>query len=82
MSLASPSKVNTVNDDAPTSRISDQISRIFLLIAQNHLGLDTLDVPLRNAFEAAFKAGAMLGTAMPKATESELADADLGAHHF
>ena len=76
MSLAS--QVN----DAPTSGIPEQINRIFLLIAQKHLGLDTLDVPLRNAFEAAFKAGAVLGTAMPKATESELADVDLGAHHF
>ena len=69
-------------DDAPTSGISDQISRIFLLIAQKHLGLDTLDVPLRKAFEAAFKAGAVLGTAIPQATESELAAPALGTHHF
>ena len=79
MSLASQVDVN---DDAPTSGISDQISRIFLLIAQKHLGLDTLDVPLRKAFEAAFKAGAVLGNALPQAAESGLADADLGAHHF
>ena len=82
MSLASISTVNTVNEDAPPAGISEQINRIFLLIAQKHLGLDTLDVPLRKAFEAAFKAGAVLGTALPKAAESGLADADLGADHF
>jgi len=64
-----------------------QIDTILTLIAQKHLGLDTLETRhadsldfhdtavwcIRHALEAAFKAGVELGAAMPKATEAEVA---------
>lgn len=64
-----------------------QIETILTLIAQKHLGVETLERrysdrldfydtgvwSIREALEAAFKAGAELGAAMPKATESEIA---------
>ena len=64
-----------------------QIGTILPLIARKHLGLDTLQTRhadsldfhdtavwcIRDALEAAFKAGVELGAAMPKATESEIA---------
>ncbi|EPW2942135.1 DUF6900 domain-containing protein [Pseudomonas aeruginosa] len=64
-----------------------QIDTILALIAQKHLGLDTLETRhadsldfhdtavwcIRDALEAAFKAGVELGAAMPKATEAEIA---------
>lgn len=63
------------------------IENILTLIAQNKLGIETLETRnsdrldfhdvavwcLRDALEAAFKAGAELGAAMPKASEAELA---------
>ena len=65
-----------------------QIETILTLIAQKHLGVETLETRrsdrldfydtavwnIREALEAAFKAGAELGAAMPKATESEIAN--------
>ncbi|EKT4073768.1 MULTISPECIES: DUF6900 domain-containing protein [Gammaproteobacteria] len=64
-----------------------QIDTILSLIAQKHLGLDTLKTRhadsldfhdtavwcIRGALEAAFRAGVELGAAMPKATEAEVA---------
>ena len=64
-----------------------QIDTILSLIARKHLGLDTLETRhadsldfhdtavwcIRDALEAAFKAGVELGAAMPKATEAEIA---------
>lgn len=64
-----------------------QIDTILTLIAQKHLRIDTLETRhadsldfhdtavwnIRDALEAAFKAGVELGAAMPKATESEIA---------
>ncbi|MDI4092158.1 hypothetical protein U5F73_17550 [Stenotrophomonas pavanii] len=64
-----------------------QIDTILSLIAQKHLGLDTLKTRhadsldfhdtavwcIRDALEAAFRAGVELGAAMPKATEAEVA---------
>jgi len=64
-----------------------QIDTILTLIAQKHLGLDTLQTRhadsldfhdtavwcIREALEAAFKAGVELGAAMPKPTEAEVA---------
>jgi hypothetical protein len=64
-----------------------QIDTILTLIAQKHLGLDTLETRhadsldfhdtavwcIRDALEAAFKAGVELGASMPKATEAEIA---------
>jgi hypothetical protein len=64
-----------------------QIDTILTLIAQKHLGIDTLQTRhadsldfhdtavwcLKDALEAAFKAGVELGAAMPSATESEIA---------
>ncbi|MFP6411755.1 DUF6900 domain-containing protein [Pseudomonas aeruginosa] len=63
-----------------------QIDTILSLIAQKHLGLDTLKTRhadsldfhdtavwcIRDALEAAFRAGVELGAAMPKATEAEV----------
>ena len=63
---------------------------ILTLIAKKHLGIDTLETRksdgldfhdvsvwcLRDALEAAFKAGAEVGIATPKATEQEIAGAD------
>ena len=59
-------------------------------IAKKHLDIDTLETRksdpldfhevavwcLRDALEAAFKAGAEVGIATPKATEQEIAGAD------
>ena len=64
-----------------------QIDTILSLIARKHLGLDTLETRhadsldfhdtavwcIRDALEAAFKAGVELGTSIPKATEGEIA---------
>lgn len=66
-----------------------QIDNILTLIAQKHLDIDTLETQksdrldfhdvavwrLRDALEAAFKAGAELGASIPKATEQEIANA-------
>ena len=63
------------------------INTILTLIAQNKLGIETLETRksdrldfhdvavwcIRDALEAAFKAGAEVGAAMPKATETEIA---------
>lgn len=65
-----------------------QIETILTLIAQKHLGVETLQTRksdhldfhdtavwcIRDALEAAFKAGAELGASIPKATESEIAN--------
>ena len=64
-----------------------QIETILTLIAQKHLGIETLETRrsdsldfhdtavwcLKDALEAAFKAGVELGASMPKATEAEIA---------
>ena len=64
-----------------------QIDTILTLIAQKHLGIETLQTRnadsldfhdtavwcIRDALEAAFKAGVELGTSIPKATEGEIA---------
>jgi hypothetical protein len=66
-----------------------QIDNILTLIAQKHLDIDTLETQksdrldfhdvavwrLRDALEAAFKAGAELGASLPKATEQDIANA-------
>ena len=66
-----------------------QIDNILTLIAQKHLDINTLETQksdrldfhdvavwrLRDALEAAFKAGAVLGASLPKATEQEIANA-------
>ena len=63
-----------------------QIDTILTLIAQKHLGIDTLQTRhtdsldfhdtavwcIRDALEAAFKAGVELGASSPKATEAEI----------
>ncbi|BAO82929.1 predicted hydrolase [Serpentinimonas maccroryi] len=63
-----------------------QIETILTLIAQKHLGIETLETRrsdsldfhdtavwrLKDALEAAFKAGVELGASMPSATESEI----------
>ena len=63
------------------------IDQIFTLIAQQHRQIETLETRnsdrldfhdvavwgVRQALEAAFKAGVELGTSMPKATEAEIA---------
>ena len=65
-----------------------QIETVLTLIAQKHLGIETLQTRnsdrldfhdtavwcIRDALEAAFKAGAELGASMPKPTESEIAN--------
>ena len=64
-----------------------QIDTILTLIAQKHLSVETLQTRnadsldfhdtavwcLKDALEAAFKAGVELGASMPKATEAEIA---------
>ena len=64
-----------------------QIDTILTLIAQKHLGIETLKTRnsdrldfhdtavwgIKDALEAAFKAGAAFGAAHPKATEAEIA---------
>ena len=64
-----------------------QIDTILTIIAQKHLGIETLQTRsadrldfhdtavwcLKDALEAAFKAGVELGASMPKATEAEIA---------
>jgi hypothetical protein len=66
-----------------------QIDNILTLIAQKHLDIDTLETQksdrldfhdvavwrLRDALEAAFKAGAEFGASLPMATEQEIANA-------
>ena len=65
-----------------------QIDTILTLIAQKHLGIETLETRksdrldfhdtavwcVRDALEAAFKAGVEVCASMPKATESEIAN--------
>lgn len=65
----------------------NQIDTILTLIAKKHLGIETLETRrsdsldfhdtavwcLKDALEAAFKAGVELGVSMPKATEAEIA---------
>ncbi|MBA3059261.1 MAG: hypothetical protein KJ614_08295 [Gammaproteobacteria bacterium] len=67
--------------------MSSTIDQIFALIAQKHLFIETLETRnsdrldfhdvavwnVRQALEAAFKAGAELGASMPRATEAEIA---------
>jgi hypothetical protein len=67
----------------------NQIDSLITLIAKKHLDIETLETrksdrldfheiavwSLRDALEAAFKAGAVLGTSLPKATEQEIANA-------
>ncbi|WP_337072660.1 DUF6900 domain-containing protein [Aeromonas veronii] len=67
----------------------NQIDTILTLIAQKHLGIETLETRrsdsldfhdtavwcLKDALEAAFKAGVELGVSMPKATEAEITKA-------
>ena len=62
------------------------IDQIFALIAEKHLFIETLETRnsdrldfhdvavwnVREALEAAFKAGVELGASMPKPTESEI----------
>ena len=64
-----------------------QIDTILTLIAQKHLGIDTLQTRhadsldfhdtavwcLRDALEAAFKAGIEVGVALPAPTETDIA---------
>ena len=66
----------------------NQIDTILTLIAQKHFGVETLQTRnadsldfhdtavwcIRDALEAAFKAGAEVGASLPKATESEIAN--------
>ncbi len=63
-----------------------QIETILTLIARKHLGLETLQTSnadhldfhdtavwcIRDALEAAFKAGVELGASIPRPTESEI----------
>ena len=65
----------------------NQIDTILTLIAQKHLGIDTLQTRhadsldfhdtavwcLRDALEAAFKAGIEVGVALPAPTEADIA---------
>ena len=65
----------------------NQIDTILTLIAQKHLDIDTLQTrhsdrldfhdtavwEIRDALEAAFKAGAEFGASIPKASEAEIA---------
>lgn len=65
-----------------------QIQTILTLIAQKHLGIETLETRsadsldfhdvavwnVRAALEASFMAGAELGVSMPKPTEAEIAN--------
>lgn len=67
--------------------MSNTIDQIFTLIAQKHLLIETLETRhsdrldfhdvavwnVREALEAALKAGVELGASMPRATESEIA---------
>jgi hypothetical protein len=64
-----------------------QIDTILTVIAQKHLGIDTLQTRhadsldfhdtavwcLKEALEAAFRAGVELGASSPKATEADIA---------
>ena len=67
----------------------NQIDSLITLIAKKHLDIETLETrksdrldfheiavwSLRDALEAAFKAGAVSGASLPKATEQEIANA-------
>ncbi|HPW05314.1 MAG TPA: hypothetical protein PK173_14000 [Dokdonella sp.] len=67
----------------------NQIDTILTLIAQKHLGIETLETRrsdsldfhdaavwcIRDALEAAFKAGVEVGISLPKPTEAEIARA-------
>jgi hypothetical protein len=64
-----------------------QIDTLLTLIAQKHLGIETLETRhsdrldfhdtavwnIRDALEAAFKAGVELGASIPKVSEAEIA---------
>ena len=66
--------------------MKNTIDQIFSLITQKHLFIETLETrnsdsldfhdvavwSVRDALEAAFKAGVELGASMPKPTESEI----------
>ena len=65
----------------------NQIETLLTLIAQQHLGIETLQTRssdrldfhdtavwcLKDALEAAFKAGVVFGASSPKASEAEIA---------
>ena len=65
----------------------NQIDTILTLIAQKHLGIETLETRssdsldfhdtavwcIKNALEAAFKAGVEVGISLPAPTEAEIA---------
>ena len=65
----------------------NQIETLLTLIAQKHLGIETLQTRssdrldfhdtavwcIRNALEAAFKAGIEVGISLPEPTEAEIA---------
>jgi len=69
------------------------LERLLTLIAQKHLGIETLETRnsdsldfhdtavwcIRQALEAAFKAGVEVGVAAPKATEQDSANAGLAS---
>jgi len=71
--------------------MTNTIDQILALIAQKHLGIETLETRksdrldfhdtavwcIRDALEAAFKAGVELGASMPKPTESEIANTSI-----
>lgn len=71
----------------------NQLERLLTLIAQKHLGIETLETRnadsldfhdtavwcIRQALEAAFKAGVEAGGAAPKATEQDIANAGLAS---
>ena len=74
----------------PADTHMSQIDTLLTLIAQKHLGIETLETrhsdsldfhdtavwSLRDALEAAFKAGVEVGLRAPKATEREIAGTD------
>ena len=69
----------------------NQLDIIFTLIAHKHLGIETLETRksdgldfhdsavwcIRDALEAAFKAGVEVGASSPKPTESEIANTSI-----
>ena len=69
----------------------NQLDALFTLIAKKHLFIETLQTGhsdrldfhdcavwcIRDALEAAFKAGVELGASMPKPTESEIANTSI-----
>jgi hypothetical protein len=79
----------TINDVRRTPTMS-QIDTIFTLIAQKHLRIDTLETrhsdrldfhdvavwSVRDALEAAFKAGVEVGMNVSRPSEQDIASAD------